>query len=110
MEFGLRRAQRDYCGDRAADELGEFFARDLQVGVGNDGLTEVDFDFSQAADGMEAASFGGDKLHVFEEDRDHRKPRFLGDVIKARLARTDTNTIAASAFRKNNEEKFVRSA
>jgi hypothetical protein len=65
----------------------------------------VDFDLSQAADGMEAAGFSGDKLHVFEEDGNHGETRFLGDIVEARLTRTNANAIAARAFRKNDEVK-----
>jgi|SRR5712664_4003694 len=57
---------------------------------------------------METAGLGRNELHVFEENRDHRQARFLGDVIEARLARADAEAIATGAFGKNDEVKFVR--
>jgi hypothetical protein len=65
----------------------------------------VDFDFFQPAEWVEAAGFGRDKLHVFEEDRDHGEAGLLSDVVEAGLARADVKAIAASAFGKNNQMK-----
>jgi len=67
----------------------------------------VDFDFAESANGMEAAGLGGNKLHVLEENGNHRKARFLGDVVQARLARANADTVATSAFGKNDEVKFT---
>jgi hypothetical protein len=72
-------------------------------------LAEVDLDFSQTANGMEAARFCRHKLHIFEEDWDHREPGFLGDVVKARLARTHANAVAARPFGKHHEVKVAGS-
>ncbi len=73
-------------------------------------MAEVDFDLSQAADQMKTTRLGRNKLHVLEEDGDDWQARFVGDVIDARLAGTDANTIAASAFGKNHEVKFAGGA
>src|ERR1041384_7965196 len=59
---------------------------------------------------MKTAGLCRDELHVFEEDGNHREARFLGDVVKARLAGPNMNAIAASAFGKNHEMKFAGSA
>ena len=67
----------------------------------------MDFNFPQAADRMKSPSFCGNGLHVFEEDGNHRKARFLGDVIEARLTWADADTVAACAFRKNDEVKIA---
>jgi len=70
----------------------------------------VNVDFANPADGMEAARFSRNELHVFEEDRDHWKSSFLGDVVKPRLAGANANAIAARAFRKNDKVKLARCA
>lgn len=55
---------------------------------------------------MEAAGFSRNGLHVFEEDGDHWKASFLGDVVKTWLAGADSNAVASSAFGKNDEVKL----
>jgi hypothetical protein len=67
----------------------------------------VDFHFAESAKRMEAAGLGRDELHVFEENGDHREARFLRDVVEAGLARSNTDTVAASALGKNDEVKFT---
>lgn len=109
-DFGLRLARRERPGNGAADEVGEFFARHLQVRFRRDGRAEVDFNFAKSADGMEPAIFSGNKLHIFEEDRNHRQTRFLGDIVEARLTRADAQAVAAGAFRKNDEVKLAGAA
>ena len=68
----------------------------------------MDFDFAEPTDGMKAAGFCGNELHVFEENRNHCEARFLGDVIEAWLARADADAVATRAFRKDDEVKFIR--
>lgn len=70
-------------------------------------MAEVDFDFAESADGMEAAALGGNELHVFEEHGDDWQASFLGDVVEAGLAGADAKAIAASAFGENDEMKFM---
>ena len=70
----------------------------------------MDFDFAYPADGMEAARFGRDELHVFEENGDHREARFLRDVVEAGLARANADTVSTRAFWKNDEVKFTGGA
>jgi hypothetical protein len=101
------RAARKGCKDGATDKVGKFFAGNWEIGFRCNGRAEVDFDFPQAADRMKSPSFCGNELHVFEEDRNHREARFLGDVIEARLTRADAYTIAACAFGKHDEVKIA---
>ena len=93
-----------------ADEVGEFFAGNWQIGFRGNGKAEVDVDFPKSTDRMEATRFCGNELHVLKEHRNHGEARFLRDVIETGLAGTDVNTVASSAFGENDEVKFVGGA
>src|ERR1051325_11936481 len=66
----------------------------------------MNFDLAQAGDGMEAAQLGRDQVHVLDEYRHHRHPRFLGNEINPRLTWRDLEAVTPCAFGKHDQIKL----
>lgn len=92
------------------NELNKFLAGQGEIVFRRDGFAELNFHFVKAAEGMEAASLGGDQLHVGNEDRHDGDARFLRDEINPRLTGGHVHAVAARAFGKHDEMKFFARA
>lgn len=67
----------------------------------------MNFHFAQSAEEMQRSVLRGDQLHVFEENGDDGQLRLVCNVENSRLTLLHAHAVAARAFRKHDEMKFL---